>query len=225
MELKAEGASRWFFRSNKSSNYFYAVQKTDFTAENGKITVIGGKSGSGKTTFLNMLCGLLSPSEGSILLDGEDMYEMSDSRRSRIRNKLFGVVPQGQTGLKSFTVLENVLIPAQMYGSKTDLTEKAESLLDGLGILELKNVYANELSGGEMRRMSLARALICEPQFIFADEPTSDLDDEATSSVMKLFRICADKGAAVIINTHEKEVSDLADKVYRMDKGVLLPAE
>ena len=208
MELKADGISRIFFRNGKNTNFFHAVNKTDFSLESGKITVIIGKSGSGKTTFINMLAGLLCPTEGKVLLDGQDLYEMDDAKRSRLRN----------------VVLENVLAPVFMYESGNSKREKALNLLKQLGIEELQEVYSDELSGGEQRRMSLARALIGNPKIIIADEPTGDLDDETTVKVLDLLKKYAINGAAVLIVTHDDIAVKYADYLYKMDNGNLINA-
>ena len=221
MMIKAEGISRTFFRNGSNSNYFYAVEKTDFTMEEGHLTALIGRSGSGKTTFSNMLCGLLTPDEGKVFIDGKDLYSLPDEERAYFRNRVFGIIPQGQTGLQSLTVIENVLLPAAMYGDGSEKKDKAEELLKRLKIESLKEVYANELSGGELRRMAIARALINDPQIIIADEPTGDLDDESTGDVLKLLKETADNGAAVLLVTHDREVLKYADAVYRMNKGVL----
>ena len=105
-------------RQGKGTNYFWAVKKTDFALSPGKLTEITGRSGSGKSTLLNMLGGLLAPTEGKVLLDGEDLYALDDGRCSRLRNRHIGVIPQGQTGLHSLTVMENVKLPALLYGDR-----------------------------------------------------------------------------------------------------------
>ena len=222
MLLRAEGISRRFFRNGKGTNYFTAVEKTDFTLSQGKLTAIMGRSGSGKTTFINMLAGLLIPSEGKVTLDDIDIYACGDTERSLIRNKHIGIIPQGHTGLQSLTVLENVLAPSMMYGKGKDNTDKALKLLESMGIAELSQVYSNELSGGELRRMSIARALINTPEIIIADEPTSDLDSDSTQLVMEHLKKLADSGAAVLIVTHDEQAAGYADIVLNMDNGKLL---
>ena len=221
MELKAIGVSRRYFRQGKGKNFFYAVEKTDLTLASGVLTEITGRSGSGKSTLLNMLAGLLEPTEGQVLLDGANLYAMDDRERSRLRNASIGVIPQGQTGLHSLTVLENVKLPSLLYAKEPCSDERAEELLDRVGIAELKDVYPNELSGGEMRRLAIARALVMKPGILLADEPTGDLDDENTREVLSLLRRCADEGAAVLLVTHETEAAAYADAVYKMSGGVL----
>ena len=221
MKLTAKGISRRFFRNARNSNYFYAVEKTDLDLEEGKITVLIGRSGSGKTTLINMLAGVLTPTEGSVMLDGQDIYKLSDTDRSITRCRHIGYIPQGQTGLQSLTVLENVLAPSVMYPSNSDQTKYAHKLLNAMRIDDLSDIYSNELSGGELRRMSIARALINSPEIIIADEPTADLDNDTTSLVLGLFRQLADNGASVLIVTHESDVLSYADRVCKMDKGIL----
>ena len=220
MELRAEGVSRRYFRTSKHSNVFYAVRETDLTLPAGTLTEITGRSGSGKSTLLHMLAGLLAPTTGRVLLDDTDLYALDDEARSRLRNETLGVIPQGHTGLRSLTVLENVTLPCAMYGEPVS-EDAAPALLERVGISQLKDAYPNELSGGELRRMSIARALIKRPGVLLADEPTGDLDDENTHAVLRLLRQCADEGAAVLLVTHEREAAAYADKVWRMNDGVL----
>ncbi|MBQ9685643.1 MAG: ABC transporter ATP-binding protein [Oscillospiraceae bacterium] len=220
MELRAEGVSKRFFRNSKNTNYFYAVKATDFVLPAGKLTEITGRSGSGKSTFLNILSGLLEPTEGKVLLDGTDLYALADGPRSVLRNRSIGVIPQGQTGLHSLTVLENVKLPYALYG-ETAADETAMALLEQVGIAELRDAYPNELSGGEMRRLAIARALIRKPGILLADEPTGDLDDANTQTVLRLLRQAADAGTAVLLVTHEREAAAYADCIYHMESGVL----
>ena len=220
MEIKAEGIARTFFRKGRGTNFFYAVNKTDLALPGGTLTAVVGASGSGKTTLANMLCGLLKPTEGRVLFDGEDVYAWDDGRRDRWRNRAVGIIPQVSSGLQYLTVMENVLLPAAMYGG-ADKTGRARALLQTLGIEALADVYVGELSGGEARRMAVARALVTEPAFIVADEPTGDLDPEMTRAVFSLLRNAAENGAVVLLITHEENIAAYADRVLRMEKGTL----
>lgn len=222
MILRAEGVCKRYFRKTKLANYFYAVQKTDLTLESGKITAIMGRSGSGKTTLLNILGGLLSPSEGKVFLDDTDIYSLGDRELSALRNKHIGIIPQGQTGLASLTAAENVKLPYLMYNKTDDIDEYADELLETVGIYDLRNAYPTELSGGENRRLAIARALINKPSVILADEPTGDLDDENTKTVLELLRKTAESGTAVMLVTHESDAAAYADSLYRMDGGMLI---
>lgn len=246
MELKATKITRQYRRQGKGTNYFTAVQETNLLLSSGKLVEIEGRSGSGKSTILNMMAGILAPTTGKIELDGQDLYAMSDRELSMVRNRRIGMIPQGQTGLRALTVLENVLLPTMLYpqelsrsagnkkgsagssdteekgtGNERDLTARVLSLLEQVGIAHLKDAGPDELSGGELRRLAIARALIMDPGIILADEPTADLDDENTRAVLSLLRKCADEGRAVLLVTHEREAAEYADQVFRMNEGVL----
>ena len=220
MVLRAEHVTRQFLRKSRLSNVLYAVRDVSLTLMPGELAEITGRSGSGKSTLLNMMAGLLTPTEGKIWLDETDLYQMDDEERSRVRNGGIGVIPQGQTGLHSLTVLENVMLPCLLYGDEAP-QERAEELLERVGILSLAHAYPNELSGGEMRRLAIARALIRRPGVLLADEPTGDLDDENTRTVLSLLRQAADEGTAVLLVTHEQEAAAYADRIYRMQDGIL----
>ena len=223
MELRCEGISKTFLRGSGESNVFYAVRPTDLTLGEGEVTEIIGRSGSGKTTLINMLSGLLTPSEGKVFMGGEDIYSMSDKDISLFRNRHIGMIPQGQTAIGSLTVLENILLPVRMYQDRDDLiracTGRALELMERLGIKGLEEVFPKELSGGEIRRMAIIRALINDPEIIIADEPTGDLDDKTTDLVLTLLKECAGKGSSVLIVTHEKDALSFADNIFRMDAG------
>ena len=221
MTICAQNISKKYYRPTKNASHFEAVKPLDFTLEEGKVTEITGRSGSGKSTLLYMLAGLLKPGSGKVLLGEKDLYSMSDDQLSLLRNQKFGVIPQGQTGLFALTVLENVLAPAAIYGDTKKYEEKAKELLSMVGIENLADSKMSELSGGEMRRMAIARALILDPDIIFADEPTDDLDDENTKAVLALLQKIAQSGKSVLLVTHESMAEQYADTIYRMDAGKL----
>lgn len=230
MILKAEHINKQFLRKRAGSNVFYAVQDTSLELVPGTFTVVTGRSGGGKSTFLNMLSGLLLPSSGQVFADGADLYAMEDKALSSFRNKNFGMIPQGQTAIFSLNVMENILLPLTMYGDhKSDpkgfeaAREWAKELLEKTGIADLADAMPSELSGGEMRRMAIARALIRQPQVVFADEPTGDLDDANTQIVLSILKEQAQEGRTIFLVTHEKETFAYADAVYRMDGGALTP--
>ena len=226
MILKAENISKKYYRPTKNASHFEAVKPLDFILEEGKVTEITGRSGSGKSTLLYMLAGLLKPDSGKVLLDGQDLYSLTDDQLSLLRNQKFGVIPQGQTGLFALTVLENVLAPLAIYGDTKNYEEKAKKLLSMGGIENLADSKMSELSGGEMRRMAIARALILDPDIIFADEPTGDLDDENTEKVLSALEAYAHQGGkAVFIVTHENGALKYADRLLRMDRGQVAEAE
>lgn len=221
MLLTAEQIRMEFIREGRGTNRFTAVQETDFTLEPGKLTVLKGRSGSGKSTLLNILSGLLPPTTGTVTAGDTALYTLPDGARSAFRNRHIGVIPQGQTALFSLTVLENVCLPVTMFGGAAGAADDAKALLERLEIASLANVYPAELSGGELRRMAIARALLRKPELVFADEPTGDLDEESTAAVFQLLRETAEQGAAVLVVTHETAAEQYADKMYQMAGGVL----
>ena len=224
--IKAEGICRQFTRKRGDSNVFFPVKETDFVLRRGETAVLSGASGSGKTTFLNMLAGILKPTKGEILLAGRDICKMPDEELSLFRNGNIGIIPQGRTAIDSLTALENVLLPWTMYGRGGEILrqkkELAIELFEKLKIIELQNIMPSELSGGELRRVAVARALIMNPEVILADEPTSDLDDENGELVLKLLKDLSRKGnKGLLIVTHDRETNEFADTAYRMTDGIL----
>ncbi len=223
--MRAENISKKYPRQTKNANYFFAVNPMSIEIHKGSVTEIIGRSGSGKTTLIHMLAGLITPSEGKVYFGDKDLYSLSDSELSKFRNQYFGVIPQGHTGLFSLTVYENVLLPSVLYKNMESKDEEyAMELLQMLEIDSLAGEYPKSLSGGEIRRMAIARALINRPEVIFADEPTGDLDDYNTEKVLKLFRKLADEGMSVVMVTHESEAKKYCDNIYRMDSGNIKPA-
>ena len=218
MMLRAETISKQYFRKTGEANYFYEVKPLSLTLSPGTVTVLCGRSGSGKTTLLHMLSGLLTPTEGKVFLDDTDLYSLSDRELSQVRNRSIGVIPQGRSVIETLSVIENILLPGGLY-QREDRREAAFSWMDTLEIHHLEHAKPSELSGGELRRVAIARTMTGNPEIILADEPTGDLDDENTERVFKLFRAAAEKGAAVFIVTHEMDAMQIADKAYRMDGG------
>ena len=224
MLITARSVSREFIRQGKGTNRFVAVKPTDISLESGRLCVLMGRSGSGKSTLLNLLSGLLTPTSGNILYDERDIYSLSDEELSKFRNANIGVIPQGQTAIQSLSVTDNICLSYMLYGKSGELRaarKEAEKLMERLGIAELKDVMPSELSGGELRRMAIARALLRKPAAVFADEPTCDLDDENTAFVLELLRETAHAGAAVFVVTHEKDAEGYADELFDMNAGEL----
>lgn len=221
MKLTAQSIKKDFPRKSKSSNYFTAVQTLDFEMESGKVVEITGRSGSGKSTLLNMLAGMLTPTAGKVLLDDIDLYALGEKALARLRNERIGLIPQGHTALLSLTVLENVLLPSILYSRETPPEERARKLLTDVGLGALMDARPNELSGGELRRMAIARAMLMQPDILLADEPTAGLDSENIIGALSLLRSAADNGASVLLVTHESEAAEFADEVYVMDNGKL----
>ena len=224
--LEARDVSKKFFRKTReSAQYFDAVCPTTLALHPGELVVLKGRSGSGKSTLLNMMAGLLEPSEGTVELGDVDLYALPDTQLSQVRNESIGVIPQGHTLIHSLTAVQNVTLPYLMYRADDGIEARALELLDMLGMRGLADSYPSELSGGEVRRVAVARALVCTPAVILADEPTGDLDDENTSVVLQALRDAADAGAAVLLVTHEQAADSYADRVLRLDAGELVATE
>ena len=221
MTLTAENISKRYFRKTGEANYFEAVKPLSLSLEPGRVTVLMGRSGSGKTTLLHMLSGLLTPDSGKIHLDGTDLYSLTDPALSRLRNEKIAVIPQGRSTVDSLTVLENILLPGMLLRQNRE--KQAEKWMEALGISQLASAMPRELSGGELRRAAIARALAQDSPVILADEPTGDLDDENTKLVLSLLQAAAKEGKTVFLVTHESDALSYADSAYRMDSGVIAP--
>ena len=225
MIIKAQDISVSYTQNAKKGrkdNVINIIDPVDITIVPGKVTVIFGRSGSGKTTLLSVLAGLLKPSEGTVLYDDIDIYKQKDDIFSEFRNQNIGFIPQGQSLISGLTVRENILLPArESENNAGSCTKRADDLISTLGLLDRADYLPSQLSGGEIRRCAIARALINDPSVIFADEPTGDLDDHNTKIVFELLRQKARDDAAVVIVTHEEAAYKYADVVYRMNSGAL----
>lgn len=216
--LKADRLVKEYERRGKS---FRAVDDIEFAIDKGEFVMIEGESGSGKTTFLNLLTGLTDPTSGDVTIDGKTLKDISDKDISKIRNEKIKYIPQGESLLSALTVRENILFPFTIGGTKRPSEERLLEVAEKLGITELLDEYPSELSGGEMRRATIARAVINRPSLIIADEPTGSLDQANTAKVMDIFKSIAEEGTAVIVVTHQKETLGYASKIYSMSEGKL----
>ena len=220
--IKTENLSKSFKRG---SNTIFAVKNVNFTLEEGDFVNIIGRSGSGKSTFLNLLSGLLKPTEGKIFAKGKDMSDFSDRDISKYRNEIIGFVPQSLGTLPNLNVLENVSLPYYLFKRDESAYEKAAMLLDLMGILHLKDDFAKNLSGGELKRVLIARSMINSPELLILDEPTSDLDKNTTMEIMDLLKKINSKGTALIIVTHELDILKYGNTLYQMEDGSLIKKE
>ena len=217
--IKTENLSKSFKRG---SNTLFAVKNVNFTLNEGDFVNIIGRSGSGKSTFLNLLSGLLKPTEGKIFAKGKDMSDFSDREISKYRNEVIGFVPQSLGTLPNLNVLENVSLPYYLFKRDDSAYEKAAMLLDEMGILHLKDDFHENLSGGELKRVLIARSMINSPELLILDEPTSDLDKNTTMEIMDLLKKINSKGTALIIVTHELDILKYGNTLYQMEDGSLI---
>ncbi len=216
MILKAQDIVKEYTQGGRP---FQAVNHVSLEIREGDFVCIVGRSGSGKSTLLNILAGLLTPSSGTVCFEGEGYSVLSDRERSLLRNTKLGYIMQGQSVLPNLTVLQNVLLPSAFFGRGEDLNEKALALLDKVGLLPLSAQYPANLSGGEMRRVSIVRALLSSPSLLIADEPTGDLDEETTREIMELFASAAKEGTAVLMVTHDMSTTRYGERLLTMKTG------
>lgn len=209
--------------SNKKNKQVDVITGVDFSLESNKITVIVGESGAGKSTLLHILSGLDGLDNGEVLIKDTDIARLNDNELSKFRNQHIGFIFQFYQLLPEFTALENIAIPRMIAGEKLkNITPRAEELLKMVGLSERAEHKPAELSGGEQQRVAIARALINNPEIIFADEPTGNLDSKNSSALHQLFVELKDKlGLTFLIVTHNQELVSLADIVYEMKDGLL----
>ena len=208
----------------EGSRELYAVSNVSLEARKGELLVIVGSSGAGKSTLLHLLGGLDTPDRGKVLLDGIDLYKIRDDKRSRLRNEKIGFVFQSYHLLPEFTALENVLLPTMIRRKKSRPKERARAqmILETVGLKERINHRPGELSGGEAQRVAIARALINDPEIIFCDEPTGNLDSKISKDICSLIaRLNRERKATFVIVTHETSLADMADRKLYIKDGAL----
>ncbi len=190
------------------------VDVAAFSLEAKQQVALAGQSGSGKTTFLNLIAGILTPDSGSIRLDGQEISAMAESKRDRLRANSIGYIFQTFNLLHGFTVMENVLL-GMTFGAGVDRAF-AEHLLRRVGLQERLNHRPRQLSTGQQQRVAVARALANRPKLVLADEPTGNLDHRSAGEALKLIReVCAESGAALLLVSHDRDVLGQFDE--RMD--------
>lgn len=220
--LVAEEVSKTF-PSNGAG--FAAVRGVSLAIERGDFLAITGHSGSGKTTLLSMLGGLATPSSGRVLFEGTDLCALDRDALSEYRCEHVGFVFQFASLLGALTAKENLLLPGRFRASRRrgeELEARALELLGVVGLGDKADAYPAELSGGQQRRVAIARAFVNEPRVVLADEPTGDLDEETEAEVMKLFREMNERsGTAVVLVTHDTELARQAARRLRMHRGSL----
>lgn len=199
---------------------FFAANNINLTIAPEDFICVTGSSGSGKSTLLNLLTGLLRPDSGQILLDGQDLCKLSDAELARLRNTKIGYIPQGNSLLQNLSVLDNVLLPWSLT-RKQNAKATARELLQRVGIAHLERESPKSLSGGEARRVAIARSLITNPKILIADEPTGDLDPANTDEVLRLFAEVHSQGIAVVMVSHERQVPNCATRHLVVESGEL----
>jgi ABC-type lipoprotein export system ATPase subunit len=206
------------FRSRQGT--LQALDDVNLFIRRGEFVTIMGPSGSGKSTLLSIIGLLNSPSGGRLEIEGMDTYHLAERQKTRLRAEKFGFVFQFPSLVNTLTIRENVLLPIMLAGQarRTDW-ERADRLLEQVGLKEHANRRSHELSGGEQRRVALARALINNPDVILADEPTGALDEETADRILRLLHEYNGQGKTILIVTHDPDIAAYGDHTIRIHRG------
>jgi len=217
--LKAENIIK-SFQTTKKLN-LNVLKGISLEIQKEKITIIVGASGAGKSTLLHLMGGLDRPDSGEVYYDEDNIFNFSDDKLAKFRNKNVGFVFQFHHLLPEFTALENVMIPQLIDGTSLNAAKsKSEELLNTVGLTERLDHKPAELSGGEQQRVAVARALANEPKIIFADEPTGNLDSVNSEEIHKLILdLKTNLGVTFVIVTHNQNLVNLADQIYEIRDG------
>jgi len=200
-----------------------AINNISLVIDKGDFISIAGHSGSGKTTLISIIGGILSPVSGKVMFDGTDICSLNDDKLSEYRNNKIGFIFQFASLLPNLTAKENIILPCIFsMDNKSDRENLAYEYLDKVGLSDKVNAYPSQLSGGEQRRVAIARAFINSPEMILADEPTGDLDEETENEIVELFHTFNnEKGTTFVIVTHSSDIANSCLKKFRMSRGVL----
>ena len=213
--LTAEGISKSYKSGRRK-----ILDSLEISIDEGEFIAVMGESGSGKSTLLAVLAGILDPDLGQVLFEGKDLYKLSDEELSDIHKRKIGYVPQSNFFLKNYTILENIVEPflAGSFEERMAYEEKAKRHLGKLGIGDLADRFPHELSGGELKRAAIARALLTEPVLLIADEPTTGLDSGTGRIILEYLSEYVYSGHAVLVATHDDHVKEYAGQVFDIQK-------
>ena len=219
MLLKTDNLSKVYTLGNQQ---IHALSNANCAIAQGTWTTICGPSGSGKSSLLSLMATLDRPTSGAVLFEGEDISFASDVRQAIYRKEKIGIVFQEYCLFEQVTAWENVAMPLQVTAlGRAKRKAAAMELLELVGLGERANHLPRQLSGGERQRVALARALVHDPEILFADEPTANIDQETARRVMELFADLRDRGRTVIVVSHDPEMAERADRVLTMARGRL----
>ena len=199
-----------------------ALRGVNLTINKGEFLSIVGTSGSGKSTLLHMLGGLDRPTDGKVIIDGNDIFSLKDEELTIFRRRKIGFVFQAFNLVPVMSVYENIVLPIELDGEKPN-QELVNEIINTLGLSEKLKAYPSQLSGGQQQRVAIARALASAPAIILADEPTGNLDSKTTQDVMGLLKVTSQKFAQTIVMiTHNDEIAQLADRSIRIEDGMIV---
>ncbi len=207
----------------RGTNLLSALDDVSFNVEDGEFVVILGQSGSGKSTILNLIGCIDSPTSGTILVDGVDVTKMSSKQLCEYRNKNIGFVFQSFYLEPAYSVTDNILLPLTIAGAKRQIKDaKAKELLEKLNLTDKANAKTSTLSGGQKQRVAIARALVNDPKIILADEPTGNLDSASGAEVIEILKEICKSGKTVVMVTHNEEQASGADHIIRLKDGKII---
>lgn len=196
-----------------------ALDGVNMSVESGEFVAIVGTSGSGKSTLLHMLGGLDRPTSGSVTVDGQKFFDLSDEALTIFRRRKIGFVFQAYNLVPVLSVYENIVLPLQLDGRSVD-TAFLDDVVQALGLGEKLSSLPNQLSGGQQQRVAIARALAAKPAIILADEPTGNLDSKTSQDVLGLIKVTSQKYAqTTVMITHNEEIAQMADRIVRIEDG------
>ena len=199
----------------------HILRQINFSVNAGESAAIVGASGSGKTSLLSLLAGLDLPSAGQILINGSDITQMDEEQRCQLRAEQIGFIFQSFELLPSMTALENVMLPLELK-SAPEARQRALSWLERVDLADRAGHYPQQLSGGEQQRVGIARAFVAEPQILFADEPTGNLDEKTGQDISKmLLDLGANTSAIMVLVTHDMQLAQRCSRCYKLAAGVL----
>lgn len=200
-----------------------AVNDVDLSIDRGEFAVILGHSGSGKTTLLSLIGGLTLPDSGEVLIGGVENWGQSDEALSDMRNTTIGFIFQFASLIPTLTAIENILLPLSFGKNPKGDYQKALEILDLMGLQDKVNSFPSQLSGGQQRRIAIARAFVNQPDIILADEPTGDLDEETEKDILNVFKEYNARGTTFVVVTHNTHLveSQRNARVFHMRQGVL----
>jgi putative ABC transport system ATP-binding protein len=209
---------------HQGGNPVVALDHIRLNISKGEFISITGKSGCGKSTLINIIGGLDSPDQGEVVINGEDISRMDDRRLTLYRRDRVGIIFQFFNLLPILNLEENILLPHLLREGSNPPASKIRDLLQEMNLYERRYHHPHELSGGEMQRVAICRALINDPEIILADEPTGNLDSASGKQVLEILRRLRDEhGKTILLVTHSQEGAAMADRIIRMHDGKLLP--
>lgn len=221
--IEVKNLKRSFQTGNVETQVLRGV---DLRVETGEFIAIMGRSGAGKSTLMYQMSLLDEPTSGEIHIDGHDVHAMNSDEKTKFRLEKLGYVFQDYALIPELTALENVVLPLLMQGTKKSKAyELAFESLSKVGLGNHLHQLPSQLSGGEQQRASIARAISHDPNILFADEPTANLDNESSQAIMKIFLQLHEAGQTIIMVTHEEPYGQMAQKIVRIDDGKIIGIE